>query len=62
MTTNKKAARAGTRTASNTEFKSRNPTPVRSSIKAAIVRLAAWGAIPAGFATWLIRRGGLKDA
>jgi hypothetical protein len=33
----------------------RNPTPIHSSIKAAIVRLALWGVIPASFATWLIR-------
>lgn len=41
---------------------SRNPTPIPSGIKAAIVRLAVRGVIPAGFATWLIQRGGLKDA
>ena len=41
---------------------SRNHTPIHSSIKRAIVRLAVWGIIPAGFATWLIQRGGLKDA
>lgn len=40
---------------------SRNPTPIHSSIKAAILRLAVWGVVPAGFATWLIERGGLKD-
>ena len=62
MTTKKKAARAGTRTASNTAFDSRNPTPIHSGLKAAIVRLAVWGLIPASFATWLIQRGGLKDA
>lgn len=39
-----------------------NPTPFESGIKATIVRLALWGAIPAGLATWLIQRGGLKDA
>ena len=41
---------------------SRNPTPIHSGIKAAIVRLAVWGLIPTSFATWLIQRGGLKDA
>ena len=41
---------------------SRNPTPIHSGIKAAIVRLAVCGLIPASFATWLIQRGGLKDA
>jgi hypothetical protein len=35
---------------------------VRPGIKTVIVRCAARGAIPAGFATWLIQRGGLKDA
>lgn len=34
----------------------------RSWIKAVIVRMALWGLIPACFATWLIQRGGLKDA
>jgi len=41
---------------------SRNFTAIHSGIKAAIVRLAVWGVIPASFATWLIQRGGLKDA
>jgi len=41
---------------------SHNLTPIHSGIKAAIVRLALWGVIPARFATWLIQRGGLKDA
>ena len=40
----------------------RNPTAVRSNIKAAIVRLAVWGLIPVEIARWLIQRGGLKDA
>ena len=37
-----------------------NPTAIRSSIKAIIVRLAIYGLIPAGLATYLIQRGGLK--
>jgi hypothetical protein len=41
---------------------SRNPTLIRSNVKAAVVRLAVWGLIPASLATWLIQRGGLKDA
>jgi len=41
---------------------SRNPTAIHSSIKVAIVRLAVWGLIPVNLATWLIQRGGLKDA
>lgn len=40
----------------------RNRTPIRSKIKAAIVTFAVWGFIPARAATWLIQRGGLKDA
>jgi hypothetical protein len=43
-------------------FDSRNPTSIHSSIKASIVRFALWGLIPASWATWLIQRGGLKDA
>lgn len=38
-------------------------TAMKAQIKVMIVRLAVWGGlIPAGFATWLIQRGGLKDA
>lgn len=33
-----------------------NHTPIASRIKAAIVALAVWGLIPAGLATWLLRR------
>lgn len=33
-----------------------NPTPIHSSIKALIVRLAVWGLLPAGLAGWIIRR------
>lgn len=39
-------------------------TPVenvlRPHIKAAIVRLALWGVLPAAVAEWLIQRGGLR--
>jgi hypothetical protein len=35
---------------------------MKAQFKEMIVRLAVWGLIPAGFATWLIQRGGLKDA
>jgi hypothetical protein len=31
-----------------------------STTKAAIVRLALWGLIPAGLASWLILRGGMR--
>jgi hypothetical protein len=37
-------------------------TAIRSRIKAGIVRMAVWGVVPAGFASWLVRRGGLTDA
>lgn len=39
---------------------SRNHTKIAARIKAMIVRLAVWGVIPAGFATRLIQRGGLR--
>ena len=65
MTTKTKGRNGGHRPTPKTTD-SRNFTPIHSSIKAAIkaaiVRLAVWGVIPAGFATWLIQRGGLKDA
>lgn len=35
-------------------------TPIRGRIKALIVTLALWGLIPAGLATWIIQRGGLR--
>jgi len=41
---------------------SRNRNPICSRVKAAIVRLAVSGVISAGWATWLIQHGGLKDA
>ena len=43
-------------------FHNRNPSRIRSGIKVAIVRLALWGVIPANLATWMIQRGGLRDA
>lgn len=61
MTTKTKGRNGGDRPTPKTSD-SRNHTPIHSSIKAAIVRLAVWGLIPASFATWLIQRGGLKDA
>lgn len=36
--------------------------PVASRLKALIVYLAVWGLINPSLATWLIQRGGLKDA
>jgi hypothetical protein len=35
---------------------------MKAQFKEMIVRLAVWGLIPASFATWLIQRGGQKDA
>ncbi len=35
---------------------------MKSQLKKVIVVLAVWGLIPAGFATWLIHRGGLTHA
>lgn len=65
MTTKTKSRNGGDRPAPKTTD-SRNCTAIDSSVKAAIkaaiktaiVRLAVWGVIPAGFATWLIQRGG----
>lgn len=39
----------------------RDSTSLRIAIKSVIVRLAVWGLIPAGFAIWLIQRGGLEN-
>lgn len=39
-----------------------NRTAPSSHLKRIIVRLAVWGAIPASLATWLIGRGGMRDA
>ncbi len=61
MTKNNKGRSGGDRPTPKTTD-SRNVTPNRSSLKAAIVRLAVWGLIPAGFASWLIQCGGLNDA
>lgn len=61
MTTKGKGRNGGDR-ATPKPSSSCNPTPIHSRIKAAIVRLAVWGLVPAGFAAWLIQRGGLKDA
>lgn len=35
-------------------------TAIRGRISGVIVCLAVWGLIPAGLATWLIQRGGLR--
>jgi hypothetical protein len=40
----------------------RKPTAIRSSVKAAICRMAIWGFIPAGLAMWMIERRGPTDA
>ena len=54
--------RAGWHQATPKTSDSRNLSSIASRIKALIVRLAICGLIPAGVATWLIQRGGLKDA
>jgi hypothetical protein len=61
MTTKTKGRNGGDRPTQNTSSK-RNPTPMSSAIKAAILRCATWGVIPANLATWLVKRAGLKDA
>jgi hypothetical protein len=35
-------------------------TGIRAGVKAWIVRLALWGWLPYGLATWLIQRGGMR--
>lgn len=62
MTMKKPAPEANRETGYDTAFDSRNHTLIRTRLKAAIVRLALWGLISVGFATWLIQRGGLGDA
>lgn len=62
MTTKTKGRDRLRRSATPKTGNSRNPTAIHSSIKALIVRFALWDLIPAGWATWLIQRGGLKDA
>lgn len=61
MTTKTKGRNGGDRPTLKT-YDNCNPTLIRTGIKAVIVRMALWGLIPASFATWLIQRGGLKDA
>jgi len=57
MTTMKKPAPEANREAGyDTAFDSRNHSPMRPHIKAAIFRLAICGLIPPGLATWLLRR------
>lgn len=63
MTTKRKPAPGGNRAAGYGDAPTcANHTPIRSQLKAAIVALALWGLLPAGLATWLIQRGGLKNA
>jgi hypothetical protein len=45
---------------SGRETKVVNVSRIRAFVKAWIVRLALWGWIPCGLATWLIRRGGMR--
>jgi hypothetical protein len=61
VTDKKKPAPDGNReTGYDAAFDSRNLTAIRSRFKSLIVRLALWGLIPAGLASWLIQRGGLR--
>ena len=66
MTINKKPAGEGNPQTGNNSTHAVNDKSFLSRIKAlikqAITGLAVWGIIPASLATWLIRRGGLKDA
>lgn len=63
MNTKEKPAPDGNQEAGyDIAFDSRNHSPIRTRIKAVIVSLAIWGLIPAGLATWVIQRGGLRDA
>ncbi|GHT94708.1 hypothetical protein AGMMS49545_16430 [Betaproteobacteria bacterium] len=39
---------------------SAKPDYIRSRLKAAIVRLAVWGLVPANLAKWMIQHGGLS--
>ena len=61
MTTKTKGRSGGDRPTQKTS-KNHTPTPTSSAIKAAILRCAVWGVIPANLAPWLIERAGLKDA
>lgn len=38
------------------------PRGLAASVKAVLVTLALWGFIPSRLASWLIQRGGLRDA
>lgn len=58
----KMKGRSGGNRPTQTTFSKHNPTPIRAGIKAAIVRCAVWGVIPAHVATWLIQSAGLKHA
>lgn len=59
MTTDKKAAPAGTSATPKTSKNAGNPT-LKARVKAAIFALGLWGVIPARLASWLIQRGGLR--
>lgn len=63
MTTQEKPAPGGNReTGDGDACDSANHTPIRTRLKAATINLAIWGLIPTAVATWLIQRGGLRDA
>lgn len=60
--TTKTKGRDGGNHATLTTADTRNFNPFASRLKALIVYLAVWGLINPSLATWLIQRGGLKDA
>lgn len=45
---------------SGREMKQTDGSRIRTFVKVWIVRLALWGWIPYGLASWLIRRGGMR--
>jgi hypothetical protein len=61
MTTKTEGRSGGDRPTQNSSSK-RNPSPISSAIKAAILCCAIRGVIPVKLATWLIKRAGLRDA
>ena len=59
MSAQQKAAGLGAGEAASNTTHDRNSTVTR--IKALIVRLALWGWLPLGLATWIIRTGGMRN-
>lgn len=59
---NKTKGRDGGNRATHKTTTHKHFNPIASRLKALIVYLAVWGLINPSLATWLIQRGGLKDA